>query len=85
MVSLNLTIVLSGAKTEAKICNLFYGQVLVVYAHQLATAVCSRSSIRADDTPAVQELTPDDPGAPSLATMTKIRCTDGVLAEEVRG
>ena len=56
-----------------------------MYAHQLATAVCSRSSIRADDTPAVQELTPDDPGAPSLATMTKISCTDGVLAEEVRG
>ena len=48
------------------------------------TAVCSRSSIAADDTEAVQELTPDVPGALSLLIMTRIKCMAGVEDMEVR-
>ena len=43
----------------------------------------SRSSIEANDTTAVRELTLDDPGAASRPTMTKISSTDGVADEEV--
>lgn len=48
------------------------------------TVVCSRSSIVADDTTAVLELTPGGHGVLSLQTMTKIKCTVGVEDEEVR-
>lgn len=48
------------------------------------TVVCSRSSIAADDTTVVPELTPDGPGVPSLQIMTKIKCTVGVEEEKVR-
>ena len=48
------------------------------------TAVCSRSSIVADVTTAVQELNPDVPGVLSLLIMTQIKCTAGVEDMEVR-
>lgn len=47
------------------------------------TAVCFRSSIVADDTEAVQELTPDVPGVLLLLIMTQIKCMAGVEDMEV--
>ena len=48
------------------------------------TAVCSRSSIVADDITAVQQLTPDVPGVLSLLIMTRIKSMAGVEDMEVR-
>lgn len=48
------------------------------------TAVFSRSSIAAGDTPAVPESTPDAPGVLSHLIMTQIKFTAGVEDEEVR-
>lgn len=48
------------------------------------TAVFSRSSIAAGNTPAVPEPTPDALGVLSLLIMTQIKCTAGVEDEEVR-
>ena len=47
-------------------------------------AVCSRSSIAADDTEVVQELTLDVPGVLSLLIMTRIKFMAGVEVMEVR-
>ena len=47
-------------------------------------AVCSRSSIAADDTEVVQELTPDVPGVLSLLIMMRIKFMAGVEVMEVR-
>ena len=41
------------------------------------TFVCSHLLTEADDTPAVLELTPDDPGVPLLLTTMWIKCTVG--------
>jgi len=46
--------------------------------------VFSRSSIAAEGTEVVPELTPDVPGALSLLIMTQIKCMAGVEDEEVR-
>ena len=59
-------------------------QAPAVHEPRATTAVCFRSSIAADDTEAVQELTPDVPGALSLLIMTRIKCMAGVEDMEVR-
>jgi len=55
-----------------------------VYEPRATTAVFSRSSIAAEGTEVVPELTPDVPGALSLLIMTQIKCMAGVEDEEVR-
>ena len=65
--------------------NSFYclPQVPAVEELLATTAVFSRSFIAADDTTAVQELTPDGSGAASLQIMMWINCMVGV-EDEVR-
>lgn len=58
-------------------------QAPAVHEPRATTAVCFRSSIGADDTEAVQELTPDVPGVLLLLIMTQIKCMAGVEDMEV--
>lgn len=53
-----------------------------MYEPRATTAVFSRSSIAAEGTEVVPELTPDVPGALSLLIMTQIKCMAGVEDEE---